>query len=64
MTHPKNPVPSQSPVKPPGLSQGPLHGQTDATASREQVRATAPPVNAPRESKRQQERSSKNRSGG
>lgn len=60
----KIPNGSQHPAKPLDPQQFPAQAQTDATATREQVRQTAPPVHAPRESKRPQERSSKPRSGG
>ncbi len=64
MKQPKSPVAphKQGAVMTP--QQFPTHGQTDATATREQVRETAPPVHAPRESKRPQERSAKGRTGG
>ncbi len=64
MKHPKNPAAPQEQAKPLNARQFPTRAQTDATATREQVRDTAPPVHAPRESKRPQERSSKGRTGG
>ena len=60
----KTPNGSQHPAKPLDRQQFPAQAQTDATANRQQVRDTAPPVHAPRESKRPQERSSKPRTGG
>ena len=60
----KTPDGSQHPAKPLDRQQFPAQAQTDATANRQQVRDTAPPVHAPRESKRPQERSSKPRTGG
>ena len=60
----KIPNVSQHPAKPLDRQRFPAQAQTDATANRQQVRDTAPPVHAPRESKRPQERSSKPRTGG
>ena len=60
----KTPNGSQHPAKPLDPQQFPAQAQTEATASREQVRDAAPHVQAPRESKRPQERSSKRPAGG
>ena len=60
----KTPNGSQQPATPLNPHRFPAQAQTDATPNREQVRDTAPPVHAPRESKRPQERSSKPRTGG
>ena len=60
----KTPDESQHPAKPLSPQRLPAQAQTDATLNREQVRETALPVHAPRESKRPQERSNKPRTGG
>ena len=60
----KTPDGSQHSAKLLDHKQFPAQAQTDATANRQQVRDTAPPVHAPRESKRPQERSNKPRTGG
>lgn len=49
----------QTPPAPQGPSNSPSHGQTDATANREQVRESIARLPAPRESKRPAERSHK-----
>ena len=64
MKQQKSPAAPHEQTKPLNPRQFPTGAQTDATASREQIRETAPPVHAPRESKRPQERTSKQRTGG
>ena len=55
----KNPAPAHAPGEQPPSKKFPDHAQTDATASREQVRDSVARVQAPRESKRPAERSGK-----
>ncbi len=62
MKQPDNPTKPQSPPRPLGPQQFPLHAQTDATAGRDKVREVVP-VHAPRQSKRPVERTSKGRTG-
>ena len=52
----------QTPPVPQGPPSSPTHGQTDATANREQVRESSARVPAPRESKRPSERGDKGQS--
>ena len=53
----------QTPPAPQGPPNSPPHGQTDATANREQVRESIARVPAPRESKRPAERGDKGHRG-
>lgn len=53
----------QTPPAPQGPPSSPSHGQTDATANREQVRESIARVPAPRESKRPAERGDKGHKG-
>ena len=53
----------QTPPAPQGPPNSPSHGQTDATANREQVRESIARVPAPRESKRPAERGDKGHRG-
>ena len=50
------PTSPQTPHRPQATQPRPEHAQTDATASREQVRESSARVPAPRESKRPHER--------
>ena len=63
MTQPKLAPDSAAPNTPLDPKRYPLTAQTEATAGRDEVRQTAPPMRAPRQSQRPPERSGKGRSG-
>lgn len=64
MTQPKLAPDATPPNTPLNPKRFPSTAQTEPTAGRDDVRQTAPPMRAPRQSQRPAERSGKGRSGG